>query len=42
MGVAQSNLYRVNLATRAVTQVGTAAIGPAGTQPLVGLSIILR
>ena len=42
VGAAQSNLYRVNLATGAAVQVGTAAIGPAGTQPLVGMTIILR
>jgi len=42
VGAAQSNLYRVNLGTGAVTQVGMMPIGPAGTLPLVGLTIVLR
>ena len=41
-GSMQSNLYRIDLATGLATQVGMMPIGPAGTQPLVGLTIVLR
>jgi hypothetical protein len=41
-GSMQSNLYRIDLATGLATQVGTMPIGPAGTQPLVGLTIVIR
>lgn len=39
-GATQSTLYRVNLATGALTAVG--AIGPAGTPPMLGLAIQVR
>jgi hypothetical protein len=38
----QSNLYRIDLATGLATRVGTLPIGPMGTKPLVGLTIVLR
>lgn len=38
----QSNLYRIDLATGLATRVGTLPIGPAGTEPLIGLAIVLR
>ena len=39
-GSAQSTLYRVNLRTGALTEVG--AVGPVGTLPLMGLTIRLQ